>query len=194
MSHLSCSWAVCFLAFLAIGPLGPAACASNTLDGGSSKTDGGAGGTSGAPGAGDTIPSTAVTGTVNGSAFVPQSIEVGREAGRWFFTLRSYASTCGLSSGPLTGPDLAVVTIGDIATTTGTESIAAADGHGATFQTGVFEQGKGQPIVRTVSTGSLRFDSWSETPGATITGGLKLVGEGSDVEGTFTATVCPPRG
>lgn len=192
MNNPSSFWAACVLV------LGAAACGGNSLDGGSSNTDGGAGassgGTSGAPG-GDGIPSTAVAGTVNGKAFVPKSIEVRRDAGRWFFTLRSYASTCGAStSGPLTGPDLVVVTIGDVASKVGTQSIAEADGHGATFQTGVYEKGKGEAIANPASTGSLRFDTWSETPGETITGGLKLVGEGSDIAGTFTATVCPPRG
>jgi hypothetical protein len=179
MNNHSSLWAACFLT------LGAAACGGTNLDGGASNAQV-------APGS--DIPSAPVAGTVNGSAFVPKSIEVRRETGRWFFTLRSYDSKCGVSSAPLVGPDLAIVTIGDIAAKAGTESVAEADGHGASFQTGVYEAGKGTPTVQTVTSGSLRFDGWSETPGDTVTGGLKLVGAGSDVAGTFTATVCPPRG
>jgi hypothetical protein len=185
MNNRASFWAACVLA------LGAAACGGNSLDGGSSSADGGSSGSSG----GDGIPTTAVAGTVNGAAFVPKAIEVRRDAGRWFFALRNYDSSCGVgTSTPMTGADLVVVTIGDIATAVGTSSIAEADGHGASFQTGVYEKGKGEPVVRTITSGSLRFDTWSETPGATITGGLKLVGEGSDLSGTFTAKVCAPRG
>ena len=43
------------------------------------------------------------------------------------------------------------------------------------------------------SAGTLRFDSWDETPGAQITGALKLEGGDSQIEGTFSATVCAAR-
>ena len=172
--------------------LGAPGCAGNTLDGGSSQGDGGS---AAAPGGEATIPSTPVAGTVNGSAFVPRTVEVRRDAGRLFFTMRSYEAKCGVStSGPLTGADLAVVTVGDIENQAGTQSIAYGDGHGATFQTGVYESGKGEPRTSPVNAGTLRFDSWSETPGDIVTGGLKLTGDGSDLAGTFSATVCPPRG
>ncbi len=191
MKILTSSWAACVLALSAFGA---PACGGNALDGGSSKTDGGPGASSGSSGGDSTIPATALAGTVNGATFAPKSIEVQREGGRWFFTVRSYEYKCGASSSPLTGAALALITIGDVATHAGTESISEADGHGATFQAGVFEQGKGEPILHTVTSGSLRFDTWSDVPGATMTGGLKLLGEGSSVAGTFTATVCPPRG
>jgi hypothetical protein len=169
--------------------LAAAACSGKTLDGGSAATDGGA------PPA-DGIPTTPVAGMVGGTAFTPKAIDVAHEGGRWFFTLRSYASDCGRSAGsPLTGADLKVITIADIANRAGTETIEYADGHGATFQIGVYEAGKGEAITHPVTSGTLRFDTWSETPGDTITGAVKLTGDGgSDVAGTFTAKVCPPRG
>ncbi|HSO34100.1 MAG TPA: hypothetical protein VLT33_16310 [Labilithrix sp.] len=180
-----------FLAALVLA-LGASACAGNTLDGGSSQTDGGS---PAAPAGDATIPAAPVAGTVNGKAFVPRTFDVQREGGRWFFTVRSYDVKCGTSTGsPLTGPQLTLVNIGDIATQVGTQAIAYGDGHGATFQTGVYEQGKGDPLTSPVTSGTLRFDTWSETPGETVTGGLRLTGDGSSVAGTFTATVCPPRG
>jgi hypothetical protein len=156
-----------------------AACSGNTVDSGGAQP----------------VSSAPIAGTVAGASFAPKSVEVRKEGGRWFFTLRSYASTCGTSTGaPLNGPELVVVTVGDVAGQAGTVTLAYADGHGATFQTGVYEQGKGTPTTTPVTSGTLRFDTWTETPGATLTGAAKLVGQDSDVEGTFTATVCPPRG
>jgi hypothetical protein len=192
MNNPSSLWAVCALV------LGAVACGGSSLDGGSSQPDGGTSGSSGSSGSsgGDgTIPSTPITGTVNGAPFAPKSIEVQLQAGSWFMSIRSYESTCGkLGKGPNTGADLAVINIGGLAGKAGTESIFYADGHGASFQTGVYEKDKGEPVINTVTDGTLRFDTWSDTPGQTVTGALKLVGEGSEVKGTFTATVCPARG
>ncbi len=190
MTKHTMSWALCFLVF-------GAACGGSALDGGSAADAGSPGNDAGSaepdrdasPGA-----PTMLGGTVHGRAFVSMAVDVRREGTDWFFTAHNYATTCGASSGPMLGPDLALVTVGKIAAKAGVESIAYGDDHGATFQTGLYEQGKGEPVTTPASAGTLRFDTWSDEPGTKLTGTLKLVGEGSDVAGAFTATVCPPRG
>ena len=86
-----------------------------------------------------------------------------------------------------------VVNVGSIEPSAGTFTIAYADGHGASLQLGVYDT-TGKSDIRAVQSGTLRLDNWDETPGATITGGLKLVADDeSAVGGTFTAKVCAPR-
>ncbi len=171
--------------------LGSMACSASTLDGGS--TAGGADASADAALAASDIPARPLEGSVAGKAFTPKAVDIRNEGGRWFLTLRSYDVSCGVSKAPATGPELMIITVADFAPAAGTEKIAYGDGHAATFQIGVYEKGKGEPDARPATAGVLRIDTWSDVPGASVGGALRLTGEGSEVAGTFTATVCAPR-
>ena len=131
-------------------------------------------------------------GTANGAPFAnPISVEVQRVGGVWYLSIRSYASTCGVVSGP-PGADAVVITVGDIPARVGTETLVLGDRHASTVQTGVFTPDGGRPVTDPTG-GNLVFDSWSDTSGAMNNGSLRLLGANSDLHGTFTARVCPPR-
>jgi hypothetical protein len=159
--------------------LGSMACSASTLDGGS--TAGGADASADAALAASDIPARPLEGSVAGKAFTPKAVDI------------RYDVSCGVSKAPATGPELMIITVADFAPAAGTEKIAYGDGHAATFQIGVYEKGKGEPDARPATAGVLRIDTWSDVPGASVGGALRLTGEGSEVAGTFTATVCAPR-
>ena len=138
------------------------------------------------------IPSTPLEGTIATRAFAPKFVGVEYDAthAQWFIKFRDDASGCNGATDA--GPGSLVVTIGALPAATGTFQIAAGDGHGASFQVGVFGAA-GQADVKPAESGKLRIDTWSETPGETVTGGIILSNEESEIRGAFTATVCPPR-
>jgi len=183
------------LTLVALGlVLGSVACSASTLDGGST-----AAGPDASPDAAPAsvaapeIPAGPLQGTVGGKSFTPKAVDIRNEGGRWFLNLRSYDVSCGVSKAPLTGPELMIITVADFAPAVGAEAIAYGDRHAATFQIGVYEKGKGEADARPATSGVLRFDTWSDVPGTTIAGALRLAGEESEVAGSFTATVCAPR-
>jgi hypothetical protein len=176
-------------------------CAAKTLDGGSdnnppgSSSSSGSGSSSGGSSNPSGIPDKPVEGTIGGKPFAPKSVEIqySKSAEQWFISLRNYEVTCGTLKNPKPAEaDMLVVTVGKLDQKAGTFDIAYADGHGATFQIGVYDT-TSKADTREVKTGTLRLDAWNDAPGATVTGALKLSGEQSDVSGTFTATVCAPR-
>jgi len=188
-----------FLAFtLALTTFG---CAAKTLDGGSDNgnppgtSSSSSSGSSGTPSTPSGIPDKPVEGKIGGKPFVPKSIEIqySKTNAQWFLSLRNYESTCGTLKGNRPAQeDMLVVTVGQLEAKAGSYEIAYADGHGATFQIGVFDTTK-EADTREVKSGTLHFDAWNETPGTTVTGALKLSGDESEVGGTFTATVCAAR-
>jgi hypothetical protein len=182
------------------------ACAGKTLDGGSTGDTTGAG--TGAPeengaggggpgtndGAGGAIADAPVTGRIGGRTFEPKNIDItfSKRNDQWFLSLDNYANDCG--TGPVgDAAEAMTVNVGGLEPRAGTFIIKYADGHGATLQLGVYDESK-KSDTRPVQTGTVRLDSWDETPGATITGGLELVADDeSAIMGTFTAKVCAPR-
>lgn len=182
------------------------ACAGKTLDGGSTGDTSGAGtgekstgetgqGTgTGTRGTDAAIPETPVAGSIGGKTFTPKNTDLtfSKRNNQWFLSLDNYANDCG--TGPVgDAAEAMTVNIGGLEPKAGTFTIEYADGHGATLQLGVYDTTE-KSDTRPVQTGTLRLDNWDETPGATITGGLKLVAdEESSVGGTFTAKVCAPR-
>jgi hypothetical protein len=182
------------------------ACAAKTLDGGSTGDTKGAGtgAESGENGAGNTngadgeIADAPVVGNIAGQTFELKNADVtfSKRNNQWFLSLDNYANDCGsMGSTRPDGAESMTINVGGLAPEAGTFTIKYGDGHGATLQYGVFEASDTRkPDTRVVQTGTLRLDNWDETPGATITGGLKLVADDmSAVAGTFTAKVCPAR-
>jgi hypothetical protein len=137
-----------------------------------------------------------LSGTVGGRAFEPKTVDIRylASAGKWLLSIDNYETDCGVRSSELDYASAISINIGGIPAQSGTTSIAYGDQHAATFQIGVYEASSGtEPDVRPAESGVLRIDTWSDTPGGEITGALKLSGEDSAVEGTFTAKVCEPR-
>jgi hypothetical protein len=173
-------------------------CSGQVLDGGSTNPKGqGLAGDDPAE-VGDPIPETPLAGTVAGQDFVPKSIEIQYDsaASQWFLSLRNYEVSCGRFGKGETPPssEALVVTIGGVEPEAGARPITYGDGHGATFQAGVYEKGGPEPVIHSGTDGTLRLDTWTEVAGETIEGALRLQGEdGSEVAGTFAATVCPAR-
>ena len=89
--------------------------------------------------------------------------------------------------------DKLIVTIGKVNAAAGTYPIAYADGHGATFQVGVYDASGPPPTTTPAKAGSLRLDTWSDVAGSKVTGHLDLSNDESNVTGTFTADVCAAR-
>lgn len=182
-----------------------AACSGKTLDGGSTGDTTGAGtGEGDGPGgrengAGNTngggeIPDVPVDGYIGGKRFEAKNTDLtfSKRNNQWFLSLDNYANECGAGAVP-DPAEAMTVNIGGLEPASGTFTIAYADGHGASLQLGVYDSSD-KADIRTVQSGSLRLDNWDETPGATITGGLKLVADDqSAIMGTFTAKVCAPR-
>lgn len=186
--------------------LGASACGGQNPDGGSDERRSAEGppaassGPGAAPPASEGAPTVApianrpLEGTIGGKPFLPQSIQLkySKAEAQWRLILRNYASDCGdygLSSSERANMQ---VEIGAVEPRTGTQTIAYGDGHGAGFDF-ISDSADGSvgigPVARE---GTLRLDSWSDTPQSTIAGGLRLVAGDNVVDGTFTATVCPP--
>jgi hypothetical protein len=186
--------------FLLLGSFAITACAGQTLDGGSGQgtssgsSSGASSGTTGSTTGEGTIADSPLAGTIAGRAFEPKAIYVrySNANAQWFFAIDNYENDCGsMKSRP--DPTTALkVNIGAVDPKVGSSPLAYGDGHGATFQIGVYETAE-QAETRPVQTGTLRFDTWSDSPGSTVSGALKLSGEESEVEGTFVAKVCPAR-
>lgn len=168
-------------------------CAAKTLDGGSTGDTSGAG--TGAPA---DIAQTPVAGKAGGKVFEAKTIDLAysNKNSQWFFSIDNYENDCGTYPGTRPDPSEAMtITVGAVQPAAGTYPIKYADGHGATFQIGVYEaKDNAKPDTRPVQSGTLQLDTWDETPGASITGAIKLVADDDSViEGTFTAKVCPAR-
>lgn len=181
--------------FLLLGSFAITACAGQTLDGGSGQgTSSGSPGTTGSTTGDGTIADSPLAGTIAGRAFEAKTIYVrySLQNAQWFFSIDNYENDCGsMKSRP--DPSSALkVNIGAVDPKIGSSPLAYGDGHGATFQIGVYETAE-QAETRPVQTGTLRFDTWSDSPGSTVTGAAKLSGEESEVEGTFVAKVCPAK-
>ena len=184
-----------------------AGCSGQTLDGGSNASGSSSGdpsGSSGDPAGSSGTTSGAVgasagplEGNIAGKPFTPLSVELkySKANAQWFLSLSNYAVDCGIvdMSKKIADADKLVITIGEIAPAAGTYPIAYADGHGATFQSGVHEGDGSKADTEPATKGSLRLDTWSETAGSSVTGYLELSNDESAVKGTFTAKVCEPR-
>jgi hypothetical protein len=197
-----------FLILLSLlGAFGVSACAGKTLDGGSTGDTAGAGTGQGADEHADenghgstegvdlTIPDAPVTGKIAGQSFEAKTIDLAfsKRENQWFLSIHNYEIDCGTLAGTMDAAEAMVVNIGAVAPQAGTFTITRADGHGASLQLGVYDTTK-KSDTRVVENGSFRLDNWDETPGATVTGGLKLLADDeSAVAGTFTAKVCAPR-
>lgn len=164
-------------------------CAAQTLDGGS-----GQGSSSGSSTAGDTIADAPLAGTVAGRTFEAKAIDVHYSSrnGQWFLSIDNYENDCGSMKAQPDPATAMTVNVGAVEPKAGSFPIAYGDGHGATFQIGVYETAQ-KAETRPVQSGTLRFDTWTDTPGSTIKGALKLSGQESELEGTFVAKVCPAR-
>lgn len=162
------------------------ACNAQTLDGGS--------GQGGSSAAAQTISNRPVDGMVAGRPFEAKAVDVrwSKAQSQWFFSMDNYENDCGSRKTPPDPATSMTITVGAVEPAAGTTTLAYGDGHGATFQVGVYETAD-QADTRPVETGTLRFDSWDETPGAEITGAIKLEAGDDAIEGTFVAKVCPPR-
>lgn len=171
-----------------------AACSGQTLDGGSGQ--GGSSGSSGpaSSSAGETIADAPLAGTVAGRTFEAKAIDVyySIKNSQWFLSIDNYENDCGSMKSQPDPATAMTVNVGAVEPKTGSFPIAYGDGHGATFQIGVYETSQ-KAETRPVQTGTLRFDTWSETPGSTVTGAIKLSGQESELEGTFVAKVCASR-
>jgi hypothetical protein len=175
-----------------------AGCTGKTLDGGSTDPKNQALAEDDPAEGGDPIPETPLAGTIAGQAFVPKSVEIQYDsaASQWFLSLRNYEVDCGRFPKGEQPPtfDALLVTIGGLDPEAGTRTIRYGDDHGATFQIGLYEKGGVEPGIHSGTDGTLRLDTWTEIPGEQIEGALVLEGEdGSEVAGTFAATVCPAR-
>jgi hypothetical protein len=202
-----------FLTALLFLSVSVSACAGKTLDGGSTGDTQGAGTGNGNDGTGAAaddhsnenghgtsngadgeIPNAPVFGWIAGQTFEPKTIDLtfSKRNNQWFLSLANYDNDCGV--GPVGDPAEAMaVSIGAVEPKAGTFFIKYADGHGASLQRGVYDT-TAKSDTRTVQSGTVRLDNWDETPGATITGGLKLIADDeSAIGGTFTAKVCAAR-
>ena len=183
------------------------ACSGKTLDGGSTGDTSGAGTGQGSgehadenghgttAGADLEIPDMPVTGTIARQMFEAKAnnLEFSKRENQWFLSLHSYEVDCGTVAGKMDPAEAMVINIGAVEPKAGTFTIKRADGHGASLQLGVYDT-SGKSDTRVVESGSFRIDNWDDTPGATVTGGLKLIADDeSAVAGTFTAKVCAPR-
>ena len=142
---------VCLAASTSLG------CGKTPLDGGSNTSDpsGTASGTpatspDAAPGSSaDPGPTgdSPLEGHIAGRPFSPSSVELEYDKSnqQWFLSLRNYPSDCGVVTDPKGIPDedKLVITIGEVEPAAGTYSIEYADGHGATFQVGVYNAAGG---------------------------------------------------
>ena len=173
------------------------ACSGKTLDGGSTGDTAGAGTGQGAAKENESgeIPDGPVAGRIAGRAFETKTVQLAfsKRNNQWFFNVTNYENDCGTNPSGFDGTDAMTVNIGGVEPSAGTFVIEYGDGHGASLQYGVFDESK-ESDTRAVQSGTFRLDNWDETPGATITGGLRLVADDeSAVGGTFTAKVCAPR-
>ncbi len=170
-------------------------CSGKALDGGSA--DAGSSDASSAdassseassPTAGQ-FPTTPLAGSIKGHPFAFVSGDLRKQGDHVFLTLRNYDWRCGGPPGPA---DALLINIGDPPQAAGTFELRYGDGHGASFQAGISQDASATP-VSSVSTGLVRLDMWTLTPGETLTGAAMLESDDSHVAGTFTVTVCPPR-
>lgn len=174
-----------------------AGCAGKTLDGGSTGDTSGAGTGQGADPSKETdgeMADTPVAGQIAGKPFAPKTIDVtfSKRNNQWFLSFANYENECGTGNVPDPAEAMAV-NVGGLEPAAGTFTIKYADGHGASLQLGIYDSSE-KSDTRTVQSGTLRFDNWDETPGATITGGIKLFADDeSSIVGTFSAKVCAAR-
>jgi hypothetical protein len=175
------------------------ACAAKTLDGGSTGDT--AGTATGSPsgsstGAGAEIADAPLAGTIAGKPFEAKSIDVSfnERSGKWVLSIDNYEGNCGsIKNRPPSDESMTVNFVG-FDPAAGTYVVEQPKRY-ATLQLGIYEASENkQPDTRNATTGTLVLDTWDETAGNTITGKMKLFADDeSAVEGTFTATVCPPR-
>lgn len=179
------------------------ACAAKTLDGGSTGDTSGAGSANGSTSgagaaAGADIADAPLSGTIAGRPFEAKAIDIyfDNGAGQWLLSIDNYASDCG-TIGKVRPESSSAMTVNVVGIDPAAGAIPIAPGRAryATLQLGVYEASEGkEPDTRNAKSGTLVLDTWDETPGAAITGKLKLVAdEESAIEGTFTAKVCPAR-
>lgn len=166
------------------------ACTAEKLDGGSTGDAKGAGSI-----AANDISDAPLSGTIASQPFEPKTFEIKYEerAGKWTLSIDNYEGNCGsIKNRP---PSEESMTVNVIGLEASKEWTVQQPIRYATLQLGVFmaEENK-EPDTRNATSGTVILDGWDETPGATITGKLKLVADAeSAVEGTFTAKVCPAR-
>jgi hypothetical protein len=134
-----------------------------------------------------------VSGTIDGRALEPKAIYLhySNANSQWFFTIDNYDNDCGTMKDRPDPATAMVVTIGKVEPKAGSSAIAYADGHGATFQVGVYDT-TNKATTYSVKSGTLRFDTWNDNPGTQIGGALKLASDEGEIEGTFLAKVCAP--
>jgi hypothetical protein len=173
--------------FLAVSLAG---CTAEKLDGGSTGGSKGAGSIAAAD-----ISDAPLSGTIAAQPFEPKTIEIGfnERSGKWTLSIDNYEGNCGsVKNRP---PSDESMTVNVIGLEPSKEWSVEQPIRYATLQPGVYMAAEEkQPDTRNATSGTVVLDGWDETPGATITGKLKLVAdEESAVEGTFTAKVCPAR-
>jgi hypothetical protein len=83
-----------------------------------------------------------------------------------------------------------VINLGALTQEVGLAEVRFGDGHGATFQKGVGRE-SADAETAPVRRGLIRLDKWSTEAGETVEGAMLLRSDDDEVNGTFTATVCP---
>lgn len=160
-----------------------AACTNETLDGGSTAQP-------------QSIQDVPLGGTIAAQSFEPKAIDISfnQRTGKWILSIDNYENDCGRSVNPPPSDGRMTVSFVGFEPAAGTYVVAQPDRY-ATLQLGVYEANEGkEPDARSAKSGTLVLESFDETPGATVTGKLKVVADAeSAVEGTFTAKVCPAR-
>jgi hypothetical protein len=171
-----------------------AGCTADSLNGGSDADDDAADVDAGSS---VTVSDQPLGGTIDAVPLEPANVEIYYSArdGIWFLSVQNYREPCVYTtSDPASqsGPDKLVVSVGDLAAAAGTYPLEIGDGHGASVQRGVYDASQ-KPDYTESAAGVLVLDSWTDAPGSTLTGGLHLQNADSNIDGTFTATVCEPR-
>jgi hypothetical protein len=176
------------------------ACGAGTLDGGSNAS-GSSGATpapSGSSGSKDPdgnlsqdgIGDGPFRGTVVGKPFTATAFELTPEtkSSRWTLQIHNASEPC--ARGRRLGEDVVIVTIDGLGGQ-GSWPLDVGDGH---FQRGFYTTADAEkPETDTATQGRVRLDTAPGAAGTTVTGGLLVKGATSELQGTFTATVCAPR-
>lgn len=192
-----------FHVLLALALVLPTGCTSETLQGGSTVSPDAPAPTGTGPsqtaGATDlaAVPDTPLTGTIDGRTFTMASadLEYSTANQQWFLSFRNYSTDCRTLKQRPDPATALLVNVGKVAPEAGQQEIRDLDGHGATFQIGLFDASSTQKATSLLVTeGALSLTSWSEVSGTLLQGKALLRGEGgSEVQGTFSVKVCPAR-
>jgi hypothetical protein len=163
------------------------ACTAEKLDGGTT------GDTKSAAGA--DIADAPLSGTIASHPFEAKTFEIyfDESNGKWMLSIDNYEGECGKITNPPPSDEAMTVSFVGLDPAAGASTVEQPNRY-ATLQLGIYMASEGKKPDARNANGKVVLDTWDETPGAEISGKLKLVAdEESAVEGAFTAKVCPAR-